>query len=108
MYPKQGTKDYRLVVEEKGYSGYLITLGKIDYFETILYNKKLDNTIINQIVPIENPREKQSFIEGQKIAKKLLDIGFTKAQYAEFLKDLNRRIKAKLEKTTFFQSIGHR
>ena len=51
MEPKQGTKEYRLIVEEKGYSAYLSTVGKIAYFVEVFYGIKLNDKDIKEIIP---------------------------------------------------------
>jgi len=96
---KPNTKAHRLIVEEKGYSGELSTLGKIDIFEQHFYNKKLNDSIINRVAKIDNPRKSKSFKEGQIKAISLIKQGFGLEEYAIFLKNINKKLKEKLVET---------
>ena len=102
----KGTTQYRLVVEEKGYGGLLFILGKLEFFERYFYNNKLE--LVNTLVPIENPKETKSYIEGKKMAISLIKQGFTKENYSDFLKNLNKNVKRKLEESDDYENIRHR
>ena len=103
-----GNKSYQLIIEEQGYSGYLITLGKIDYFEEKFYNEKLSDDVIKSMIPLDNPRKTKSFIYGRKMAIALEKQGFSEKEYSTFLKNLNKSFFRKIEKTEFNETIKHR
>lgn len=105
MYPKKGTKEYRLIVEEKGCSGELNTIGKIAYFMEIFYGIKLDDKDIKRVLPLEEPTKTISFQSGYKAGKVLVDNGFTKEHYLEFYKNLRVRLKEKLDATEFSKKV---
>ena len=79
---KHKTKAYQLVIDEKGYGGYLITLGKIDYFEEKFYNKKLSDEVIKGI---KNTKELLSHLSYYR-KKEELDKIFTSPNYKNGIK----------------------
>lgn len=94
---QKGTKAYQLIVDEKGFGGHLSTLGKLAYFKEYFDNEQLEEEIIKIIAPIENPKEQKSFKSGYEMAIALVNGGFGKKEYADFLKNMNKTLKEKLE-----------
>lgn len=105
MQPKQGTKAYHLIVEEKGYSAYLSTIGKIACFAEVFYGIKLNDNDIKEIIPIEEPTKTQSFQDGYDRGKALVDNGFSKEHYLEFYKNIRAKLKEKLDAAEFSKKV---
>ena len=83
--------------EEKGYSGKLSTIGKLTYFTEYFEGITIEDKDIQSIIPIENPRESKSFKEGYKRGMTLVEQGFTKENYHNFLTSLRTKPKKVIE-----------
>lgn len=93
---------------EKGYSGELAVLGKLAYFMEYFDGEKLEEQDIKIIIPLENPCELPSYKEGYSRAVALVRQGFTKSNYIDFLKNMRKRLKDKLEIIAETKNKGHR
>lgn len=101
-------KEKRLIIEEKGYSGELSTLGKITYFTEYFYGIQLTEQDIKKVVPLDNPKDNPSFKEGYQRAMFLVKQGFTKDDYKKYLENINKEIKPKVDNIQIISSIKHR
>lgn len=97
MNLKPGTKEYRLIIEEKGCCGELHTLGKIAYFVEEFYGITLEDEDIKDALPVENPTQTKSFQNGYSMGKLLVENGFTKEHYIAFYQNLRQKMKERLE-----------
>lgn len=91
------SKSYQLVTEEKGFGGELSTLGKLAYFTEYFDSIKISDQDIQSLIPIENPRETTSFKSGYERGRILVEQGFTKEHYHNFLESLRKKPKEKIE-----------
>lgn len=101
-------KERRLIVEEKGYSGELSTIGKIVYFTEHFYGMQITEEDIKKVIPLDNPKDNKSFKEGYQRAIILVKQGFTKEDYKKYLENINRDIKPKVDNIEVIRSIKHR
>lgn len=97
MNLKPGTKEYRLVVEEKGCCGELNTLGKIAYFIEAFYGIKLEDEDIKEALPVENPTQTRSYKNGYNMGKILVENGFTKEHCIAFYQNMRAKLKTKFD-----------
>ena len=97
MNLKPGTKEYRLIIEEKGCSGELHTLGKIAYFIEAFYGITFKDEDIKEVLPVEKPTQTRSYQNGYNMGKVLVENGFTKEHCITFYQNMKAKLKAKFD-----------